>query len=93
MKHTRVIILQKNKKVPDPGYSKNPLSDVFVIGRQCDVCLTTKTTSALIGCLHGFCMDTKLGFNVIGLAEFFFGQGFIRVCPVTGISIATKVKV
>lgn len=54
-----LIILKKKKKVPEPRYSKNPLSDFFVIGRLRYVCLTTKPTSIPIGALSQTYPDTK----------------------------------
>lgn len=70
-----VILLKKKKKVPEPRYSKNPLSDFFVIGRLCYVCLTTKPTSILIGAPSQIYPDTKNKWNPIGQGELFFWHG------------------
>lgn len=64
--HITVCILKKKKKVPEPRYSKNPLSDFFVIGRLCYVCLTTKATSIAIGPLSELALDTQSRRHFIG---------------------------
>lgn len=66
------IIFKKKKKVPEPRYCKNPLSDFFVIGRLGYVCLTTKQTSIVIGQLSKIYSDTDTTQNPIGRAEKFF---------------------
>lgn len=59
------IDFKKEKKIPEPRYSKKPPPDFFVIGRLRHVCLTTKPGALLIGQRSQICPDTLSGWNSI----------------------------
>lgn len=65
------IDFKKEKKIPEPRYSKKPPPDFFVIGRLRHVCLTTKPGALLIGQRSQICPDTVSGWNSICRPQIF----------------------